>query len=109
MAALDRGQAEQTERIELAGPDTLSVGEMVHLELRALGRDRPVVPVPARLVRGGLRAAEALLGDRLPFTWDEVELLEVSRTSDHGVRDAEALGVTPRRMADVLGVPDDPA
>jgi hypothetical protein len=41
---------------------------------------------------------------RAPTTWDEVELLEVSMTSRHGTSDAEALGVTPRRMAAVLGV-----
>jgi len=109
IAALDRGQAEQTERIELAGPQTLSVEELLHLGLQAAGRDRPVLPVPARLVRMGLRSAEALLGERLRVTWDEAELLEVSRTADRGTHDAEALGVTPRAMAEVLGVPADSA
>jgi uncharacterized protein YbjT (DUF2867 family) len=109
VAALDRGQTEHAERIELAGPQTLSVEELLHLGLRAAGRDRPVLPVPARLVRVGLRAGEALLGERLPVSWDEAELLEVSRTADHGSRDAEALGITPRRIAAVLGVPEDPA
>ena len=36
-------------------------------------------------------------------TWDEAELMEVSMTSPAGTADAEALGVTPKRMADVLG------
>lgn len=104
IAALERGQFEHTERIELAGPETLSCEEILHVVLRSFGRDRPVVPIPARLVRGSLRAAEAVLGDRAPVTWDEAELFEVSLTSDRGTRDAEALGVAPRRMADVLGV-----
>ncbi len=108
IAALDNDQTEQSERIELAGPDTLSVEEMLHLGLRSFGRDRPVAPVPAQLVRQLLRAGEALLGERAPLTWDEVELLEVSRTADRGARDAAALGVTPRRMADVLGVGQAP-
>jgi hypothetical protein len=36
-------------------------------------------------------------------TWDEAELMEVSMTSPAGTADAEALGVVPRRMADLLG------
>ena len=36
-------------------------------------------------------------------TWDEAELMEVSMTAAGGTADAEALGVTPRRMAAVLG------
>ena len=109
VAILERGQDEQTERIELAGPQTLSFEEIVRLVVRSFGRERPVLPVPARLVRGSLRAAEALLGDRAPVTWDELELFEVSLTSDRATSDARALGVTPRRMADVLGVTLDTA
>ena len=41
---------------------------------------------------------------RAPATWDEAELLEVSMTTREGTADAEALGVTPRPMAAVLGV-----
>ena len=40
---------------------------------------------------------------RAPATWDMAEILEVSMTSKSGTRDAEALGVTPQRMAAVLG------
>jgi hypothetical protein len=36
-------------------------------------------------------------------TWDEAELMEVSMTSPRGTADARALGVTPKRMAAVLG------
>ena len=109
VAMLDRGQSEQTARIELAGPDTLTVADIAHLGLRAAGADRPLVPLPARLVRLGLRAGERVLGDGAPLTWDEAELLEVSRTGERGPRDAQDLGVPPRRMADVLGVtPPEP-
>jgi hypothetical protein len=35
-------------------------------------------------------------------TWEEAELMEVSMTTDRGTGDANALGVKPRRMSDVL-------
>ncbi len=40
---------------------------------------------------------------KAPATWDEAELLEVSMISRKGTADAEALGVSPRPMAAVLG------
>ena len=104
IAALDRGQDTMTERIELAGPQTLSVAEIVRLGLHSRDRDRPLLPVPARVVRNVLRAVERVVGARAPVTWDELEVLEVSLTSGRGTRDAERLGVAPRRMAEVLGV-----
>jgi uncharacterized protein YbjT (DUF2867 family) len=90
-------------RYELAGPDTLSHEAIVALVTRAAGRERPRVHVPVPLVRAALRAAEALMKSKAPATWDEAELLEVSMTSRKGTADAEALGVTPRPMAAVLG------
>ena len=102
MAALG-GAGNGRVRHELAGPDTLSHRAIVDLMLRAAGRRRPTVNVPTPIVSGMLRAAETLLKSRAPTTWDEVELLEVSMTSWYGTSDAEALGVTPRRMAAVLG------
>ena len=92
------------DRLELAGPQTLSHREVVELVLRAAGRSRPLVSVPAPLVARALRAAEILLKSRTPATWDEAELLEVSMTSVAGTADAVGLGVTPRPMAAVLGV-----
>lgn len=103
VALLDRVPAERHERLELAGPETLSHEAMVRLVLRASGRERPVAPLPSGLVRAGLRLGETLLDGRAPVTWDEAELLEVSRTTGRGIADAEALGVRPRAMADVLG------
>ena len=40
---------------------------------------------------------------KAPATWDEAELMEVSMTARAGTADAEALGVSPRPMAAVLG------
>ncbi|MDQ3739563.1 MAG: NAD(P)H-binding protein [Actinomycetota bacterium] len=99
MGALENGGG----RYELAGPDTLSHQAMVELITRAAGRERTRINVPSPLVRATLRATEALMKSKAPATWDEAELLEVSMTSRKGTADAEALGVSPRPMADVLG------
>ena len=98
------GSADGHERFELAGPQALSHREIVELVLRAAGRTRPLVSVPAPVVRRALRLAETLLGSRAPATPDEVDLLEVSMTSVDGVADARGLGVTPRAMSAILGV-----
>ena len=101
VAALDRDGA-QAERYELAGPDTLTHTAVADLALRAAGRSRPLVPVPERVTRAGLRTLEAMMKSKTPATWDEAELLQVSMTSRRGTADAERLGVTPRSMAAVL-------
>jgi uncharacterized protein YbjT (DUF2867 family) len=108
MAALRPGAAASTgegarERYELAGPQTLSHQAIVELVLRAAGRPRPTVNVPATIVNRVLRLTETLMKSRAPATWDEVELLEVSMTTARGTADAIELGVTPRAMGAVLG------
>lgn len=90
-------------RLELAGPETLSARAMIELVLRAGGRERPMVALPTPLLSRVLRAGEAVARSRTPITWDEAELLEVAMTARDGTADAESLGVTPRRMAAVLG------
>ncbi|HEV2753991.1 MAG TPA: NAD(P)H-binding protein [Solirubrobacteraceae bacterium] len=105
MALLD-GRGDGRVRHELAGPDTLSHRAIVEIALRAAGRPRPVVRVPGRAARRLLRASEWVLGSRAPVTWDEAELLEVPMTTARGTADAQALGVTPRSMAAVLGATD---
>lgn len=102
-AALGRAPDGGRERLELAGPETLSGDAIVRTVLRAAGRERPLLHVPEGLVRGLLRSGEALLGPRAPVTWDEAELLQVSSTSTRGIAGAQALGVEPRALAAVLG------
>jgi len=103
MAALSG--ADGRERYELAGPQTLSHQQIVALMLRGAGRPRPLVNVPTAIVTRGLRLVETLMKSRAPTTWDEAELMEVSMTASRGTADAEALGITPRAMGAVLGVP----
>jgi len=90
-------------RHELAGPETLSLNQIMRIVLRSLARKRPLLHVPTPLVSRGLRMLERLAGPGAFATWDEAELLEVSMTSSRGAADAEALGVRPQRMAAVLG------
>jgi NADH dehydrogenase len=100
VAALGR---EATPRYELAGPETLSYDQMSDLVSRIAGRPRPLVHVPLPLVRAGLIALRSLFGEAVFATWEEAELMEVPMLSPGGTRDAESLGVEPRRMSDVLG------
>lgn len=107
MAALPGGGAAATARnarFELAGPQTLTHREIVALALRSFGRRRAIVGVPTWLARRILDTVELLGGPTAFATWDEAELLEVPLVSARGTADAQALGVIPRPMAEVLGV-----
>jgi NADH dehydrogenase len=107
MAALPGGPAADAAanaRYELAGPETLTHREIVALALRSFHRRRRIVGVPMWLTRRILTTVELLGGPTAFATWDEAELLEVPLISARGTADARALGVTPRPMAEVLGV-----
>ena len=101
IAALDR-PPEQHVRYELAGPETLTQREFVRLVLAASGRRRRTVPLPLAGLRAALQAEETLAGPAALVTWDDAQMLAVEMLSAHGTRDAEGLGVRPRRVADVL-------
>lgn len=104
VAALDRERAEDgaARRYELAGPETLTYDQMSDLVSRIAGRPRPLVHVPLPLVRAGLIALRSVFGEAVFATWEEAELMEVSMVSERGPADAQALGIEPRRMSDVL-------
>jgi NADH dehydrogenase len=99
VAALEKGERE---RYELAGPETLSYDEMSDLVSRIAGRPRALVHVPLPLIRASLIAARSIVGEAVFATWEEAELMEVPMVSERGTADAEALGVEPGRMVDVL-------
>jgi len=105
LAALERGPdgPDGHARHELAGPDVLTHREVVELVLHAAGRRRRVLPVPLAALRAGLRAGELLAGPTAFATWDEALMLAVPMLAPGGPAGLEALGVRPRRMADVLG------
>jgi NADH dehydrogenase len=89
-------------RYELAGPETMSYDEMSDLVSRIAGRPRPLVHMPLGLVRAGLIGMRSVFGESVFATWEEAELMEVSMTTERGTADANALGIEPRRMGDVL-------
>jgi uncharacterized protein YbjT (DUF2867 family) len=99
VAALREGERE---RYELAGPERLSYDDMSDLVSRIAGRPRTLVHMPLPLIRASLIAARSIVGEAVFATWEEAELMEVPMVSERGTADAEALGVEPRRMADVL-------
>jgi NADH dehydrogenase len=100
--ALERREGERTRRYELAGPETLTYDQMSDLVSRIAGRPRPLIHMPLPFVRLGLIALRNLFGEAAFATWEEAELMEVSMLSERGPADAQALGVEPRRMGDVL-------
>lgn len=104
VAALDLERKGEggTRRYELAGPERLTYDQMSDLVSRIAGRPRPLVHMPLPLVRAGLIALRSLFGEAVFATWEEAELMEVSMTSERGPADAQALGIEPRRMGDVL-------
>jgi uncharacterized protein YbjT (DUF2867 family) len=103
IAALRAPEDGKMTRYELAGPETLSHGDIVRTLLRSLNRRRPLLNVPTPIVSRSLRLLERAGGANALATWDEAELMETTMTSPRGAADAQALGVSPQRMAAVLG------
>ena len=104
LATLAR-DGDAAERVELAGPDTLTHEAIVALALRSFGRRRPLLPIPQPLVRRTLDAVELVAGPTAFATSEEAELMDFSMTTPRGTADAEQLGVHPKPMAAVLGPP----
>ena len=101
VADLERGGSD-SRRHELAGPEVLTYDQIVRLVGRTSGRERPLVHVPLGLVHLSLVSLRRVVGDAVFAAWEEAELMEVPMTTPRGTADAEALGVEPRRVADVL-------
>jgi uncharacterized protein YbjT (DUF2867 family) len=99
------GRPAEGNRFELAGPETLTYEQIVRLALDAWGKQRPLVHVPLPVVRRSLRVLESLSGDAAFATWEEAQLLSIPMTASDGPGDARALGVEPKRMREVLGLP----
>ena len=99
---LREGGPDGVRRLELAGPEVLTYEDIVRLALDAWDRERSLLHVPLWLVRRGLRVLERLAGPSAFATWEEAQLMEVPMIST--VNDAERLGLSPKPMAEVLGL-----
>jgi len=93
---------ERRDRVELAGPQTLTYNGMALVIARANGRDRRLVHVPLGAVRLGLVWLRRLFGDAAFATWEEAELMEVPMTTPRGDADVRGLGIDPQPMEAVL-------
>jgi uncharacterized protein YbjT (DUF2867 family) len=92
----------KADRVELAGPQTLTYDAMARIVARSIGRERPLIHVPLGLVRLGLIWLRRIVGDVAFATWEEAELMEVPMTTPRGDADVRELGVDPQPMAAVL-------
>ena len=88
--------------LDLAGPQAYTNRQAVGAVLEALGRPRRLVTVPSRLILGLLHAYEVATGPIALATRDEADLLAATMLTGRGTADAEALGVRPRSIAEVL-------
>jgi uncharacterized protein YbjT (DUF2867 family) len=95
-----RRDGDARERYELAGPETLTYNDMTRLVLRARGRRRRLLHVPLGVVRPLLRGFE--IAGAAAATWDEAQLMESPMVTERGTADAQALGVNPLPMREVL-------
>ena len=102
-ATVDTSNGANHERYELAGPQTMTYGEVINTALRSLDRERSLLPLPTPIVSRTLHAVERAMHANAPITWDEAELLEANMVANDGCADPEALGVTPQPMSTVLG------
>ena len=99
LAALDEPA---TGRFELAGPETMTYDDLVAAVLRARGRRRRPVHIPAAVVGAGLGGLQRAVGPTAFGTSDEAELLGASMLTERGTADAERLGVRPGGLTAVL-------
>lgn len=102
-AVLAREDASQHVVHEIAGPETFSHRDLVEVALRARGRPRRLVALPSGVILRGLGGYGTLAGPVAFTTRDEADLLGSTMLSAAGPAGAEALGVHPRRVAEVLG------
>ena len=101
-AVLEQEPGEAHRVLDLAGPDAFSHRELVGLALELAGRPRPLVTLPSSLILRGLSAYEAMSGPIAVTTRPEADVLGSTMLSERGTADAEALGVTPRPVRQVL-------
>ncbi|MEA2295896.1 MAG: hypothetical protein QOE86_3535 [Solirubrobacteraceae bacterium] len=100
--AVIREPADGHRTLELAGPQVFTNRQAVGAMLEALGRPRRLVTVPSRLILSLLHAYEVATGPIALATRDEADILAATMLSGRGTADAEALGVRPRSIAEVL-------
>lgn len=89
---------------ELGGPRVYTYRELAELVLRTIDRRRPIIGVPAGVMKiAGFFAQQiALLGLRPPLTADQVELMRHDNLVRPGALTLETLGIRPTAAEAIL-------
>lgn len=94
--------------IECAGPDVVTLADLVRLAGRASGHERPVIPLPAALGRLQAGAMEWLPGETL-MSRDNLDSMRTPNVASGRLPGLESLGIRVSALADVapgyLGAP----
>lgn len=85
---------------ECAGPDVLTLGELVRLAGRLGSRERPVVPLPTALGRLQALAMECLPGEPL-MSRDNLDSMAVDNIATSQWPGLSSLGIVPRSVHSV--------
>lgn len=103
VAALDRSDTAKSV-FELGGPRTYTYRELAALVLQEIDRRRPVISVPAGLMKiaGFFAQQAALVGLRPPLTVDQVELMCHDNVVRPGALSLETLGIRPTAVEAIL-------
>lgn len=101
-ALLARPAPARHETLEIAGPETLTFRDAVGRALRAAGRERPLVTLPSSVLLRVLHAYETVAGPVALATRAEADMLGATMVAERGTADAEALGIAPLAIGDVL-------
>lgn len=88
--------------LEIAGPETLTFRAAVARALEASGRPRRLARVPTGMLLRALHGYEVVAGPVALATRAEAEAMGAEMVSARGTADAEALGVSPRSISEVL-------
>jgi uncharacterized protein YbjT (DUF2867 family) len=99
IAALD-DPATIRQTYELGGPDVLSYKEMVGILMDVTGRHRPLLPLPAGLLKPAAFAFDKLLPSP-PVTPEQLKMLRLDNSSTHSAT-ATLTGRPPRSLREGL-------
>lgn len=101
LVRLAEGTASEPAVLEVGGPETYRLREVVQLLFASLGRRRWVVPVPYALAVPAAAMLERL--PRAPITREQVALLKTDKVVLKGRAGLSELGIQPRSLEDWLG------
>lgn len=89
---------------ELGGPRIYTYRELAELTLREIDRHKPIIGVPAPLMKlAGFFAQQiAIVGLVPPITADQVELMRHDNVVRPGAKDLASLGITPTAAEAIL-------